>query len=60
VIRRNGLRLGKLGEHPCWTFSRIEGRAGWQASFEPLDLGAFTTELASVFQSAFDRAGMRL
>ena len=30
-----------------------------QASFEPLDLGAFTTELASVFQSAFDRAGMR-
>lgn len=39
-------------------FSRIEaGRM--QASFEPLDLGAFTTELASVFRSAFDRAGMR-
>src|SRR5690348_10052170 len=57
VIHRNGLRLGKLG-NTLLDFSRIEaGRM--QASFEPLDLGAFTTELASVFQSAFDRAGMR-
>ena len=39
-------------------FSRIEaGRM--QASFEPLDLGAFTTALASVFQSAIERAGIR-
>ena len=57
VIYRNGLRLGKL-VNTLLDFSRIKaGRM--QASFEPLDLGAFTTELASVFQSAVERAGMR-
>ena len=57
VIYRNGLRLGKL-VNTLLDFSRIKaGRM--QASFEPLDLGAFTTELASVFQSAIERAGMR-
>jgi PAS domain S-box-containing protein len=56
VIYRNGVRLGKL-VNTLLDFSRLEaGRM--QASFEPLDLGAFTTELASVFESAFERAGI--
>ena len=56
VIYRNGLRLGKL-VNTLLDFSRIEaGRM--RASFEPLDLGPFTTELASVFTSAVQRARM--
>ena len=56
VIYRNGVRLGKL-VNTLLDFSRLEaGRM--QASFEPLDLGVFTTELASVFESAFERAGL--
>jgi PAS domain S-box-containing protein len=56
VIYRNGVRLGKL-VNTLLDFSRLEaGRM--QASFEPLDLGVFTTELASVFESAFERAGI--
>jgi PAS domain S-box-containing protein len=56
VIYRNGVRLGKL-VNTLLDFSRLEaGRM--QASFEPVDLGAFTTELASVFESAFERAGL--
>jgi signal transduction histidine kinase len=40
-------------------FSRLEaGRV--EASFEPTDLAAFTAELASVFRSGIERAGLRL
>jgi signal transduction histidine kinase len=40
-------------------FSRIEaGRI--QAVYEPIDLAALTADLASVFRSAVERAGMKL
>ncbi|AEV85540.1 histidine kinase [Actinoplanes sp. SE50] len=57
VIHRNGLRLGKLVT-ALLDFSRLEaGRM--QARFEPVDLAATTGELASVFRSAIERAGLR-
>ncbi|MEV6832372.1 SpoIIE family protein phosphatase [Amycolatopsis sp. NPDC051102] len=56
VIHRNALRLGRLVNN-LLDFSRIEaGRM--QARFEPVDLGAFTAELASVFRAAAERAGL--
>ncbi|SNY47067.1 SpoIIE family protein phosphatase [Paractinoplanes atraurantiacus] len=56
VIQRNALRLGKL-VNTLLDFSRIEaGRM--QARYEPADLATATAELASVFQSAVERAGL--
>src|SRR5690606_9399706 len=53
----NGLRLGKL-VNTLLDFSRIEaGRM--QARYEPVDLAAVTAELAGVFRSAAEKAGLR-
>lgn len=56
TAHRNALRLLKL-VNALLDFSRIEaGRV--QASFEPVDLAALTSELASVFRAAIERAGL--
>ena len=56
VIGRNAQRLGRL-VNTLLDFSRIEaGRM--QASYEPTDMAQATAELASVFRSAIDRAGL--
>jgi PAS domain S-box-containing protein len=56
LVHRNGLRLAKL-VNTLLDFSRIQaGRM--QAQFEPVDLPSVTAELASVFRSAIDRAGL--
>jgi PAS domain S-box-containing protein len=58
VIDRNAQRLLKL-VNTLLDFSRLEsGRA--DATFEPVELGAYTAELASMFESAVLRAGLSL
>ena len=58
MVHRNGLRLLKL-VNTLLDFSRIEaGRV--QAVYEPTDLASLTADLASVFRSTIERAGMQL
>jgi PAS domain S-box-containing protein len=58
LVHRSALRLSKL-VNTLLDFSRIEaGRI--EASYEPTNLAAFTGDLASMFRSAIERAGLRL
>jgi signal transduction histidine kinase len=58
LAHRNSLRLLKL-VNSLLDFARIEaGRI--EACFEPIDLAAETAELASVFRSAVEKAGLAL
>ena len=56
IVHRNGLRLLKL-VNTLLDFSRLEaGRI--QAIYRPVNLASQTAELASVFRSAMERAGL--
>jgi PAS domain S-box-containing protein len=56
TVHRNGLRLLKL-VNTLLDFSRLEaGRI--QATYRPVNLASRTAELASVFRSAMERAGL--
>src|SRR5262249_21751784 len=57
TVRRTAFRLLKL-VNTLRDFSRIEaGRV--QAVYEPTDLADFTSEIASVFRSTMENAGLR-
>ncbi|MBD2310186.1 response regulator [Desertifilum sp. FACHB-1129] len=58
LVQRNGWRLLKLA-NALLDFSRLESDRV-QAVYEPTDLATFTTELASIFRSAIERADLRL
>ncbi|MBE9008870.1 response regulator [Pseudanabaenaceae cyanobacterium LEGE 13415] len=58
MIHRNALRLQKL-VNTLLDFSRIEaGRI--EANYEPTDLSEFTADLAGMFRSLIERAGLSL
>jgi PAS domain S-box-containing protein len=58
LAHSNSMRLLKL-VNSLLDFARIEAERV-EASYEPTDLAAVTAELASSFQSAVERAGLRL
>ncbi len=57
TARRAGTRLLKL-VNSLLEFSRVEG-GRIEARYVPTDLGLFTADLASMFRSTFERAGLR-
>lgn len=57
VAHRNALRLLKL-VNTLLDFSRIEADRA-DASYEPVDLAMFTADLASLFRSTIEQAGLR-
>jgi anti-anti-sigma factor len=58
VVHRNGLRLGRM-VNALLDFSRLQaGRA--RARFEPSPLAELTGQLAAMFRSAAQRAGLEL
>jgi signal transduction histidine kinase len=58
LLHRNAIRLLKL-VNALLDFSRLEaGRI--EAHYEPVDLSVLTSDLASVFRSAAEKAGLRL
>ncbi|HEX7942226.1 MAG TPA: response regulator, partial [Gemmatimonadaceae bacterium] len=57
LVHRNGLRLLKL-VNTLLDFSQAESHRE-QARFEPTDLAALTTDIASAFRSAIETAGLR-
>jgi PAS domain S-box-containing protein len=58
LIYRNSIRLLKL-VNTLLDFSRIEA-GKTKAIYRPTDLSKFTQDLASVFRSAIEKAGLRL
>src|SRR4051812_13968000 len=58
IVQRNGERLLKL-VNSLLDFSRLED-GDVQARYEPVDLAAYTTELARTFTVAVERAGLTL
>ncbi len=58
IVQRNGERLLKL-VNTLLDFSRLESDA-LTGTFEPVDLAAYTRELAEAFAAAVERVGLRL
>lgn len=58
LVHRNSLRLLKL-VNSLLDFARTEADR-LQASYEPIDLASLTTDLASVFRAAIEKAGLEL